>query len=176
MSSNRLRVLHIGMENALNPGGGLGVHMDYLTRELVADVDVTLMCVGDTEEGMSESRGRRVLQIVNQNDLWLGSQQSPYTDLITLDQFLLNAVQTFRDECFDVIHLHDSHLWRVARTLAEMWDARIVYTVHLSHTLVHEFMATDSWAYAATNEMSAAYESDAVITVSKAYQIGRAHV
>lgn len=158
------------MEDALSPSGGLGVHMDELTRKLAKDVDITLFCVGDGEEGFSESRNRRVMRIVNQNDFWMGSPTSAYVDLVTLDQFLLNAVQAFSNERFDVIHLHDSHLWRVARTLAELWDAKIVYTVHLAHTLVHDFIATDSWAYAATNEMSAAYESDAVISVSNAYR------
>ncbi len=179
------------LEDPVRPTGGLGVHVRHLAGQLCRHVELTVVGIDVlAEEGgcfLVDADGReravdppawtsalgswRLLRVLNRNDLTLsGSAGSGYHDLVILDQFLFSVLERLGRERFDLIHIHDSPLWRVGRSLAALWQSRLVMTCHLSCGAVHPYTPGGHWAYMVQTELSAFSKADAVITVSEAYR------
>lgn len=178
-------------EDPLRPDGGLGVHVRDITEALCEfDIESTVLSVDrrDRQGGFWISNGNarelpleqwvaspehvRILKIMNLNEFTV--RHGFCARIITDDLFVRNALALFDADSFDVIHCHDSTLWRVARVLAEAWRLPTVLTCHLSFFAIHPPPADPDhrpfWQWDADLEAQAIRGADALIVNSESYR------
>jgi len=183
-----IKALMILNENPLEPSGGLGVHVKFLSDELrKKNVELTVLCVDyTTQEGgfyivgdevkeverkdwKYEKNSYRLLKIFNTNDFCMAA--GFINKVITDDLFIETALEILGNERFDVIHLHDSNLWRVAKNLRALFKAPIVMTCHLSFLLAHpKDPKNPYYLHDAQLEGMAMHGCNRLITVSDNYK------
>ncbi|MCX5637103.1 MAG: glycosyltransferase family 4 protein, partial [Planctomycetota bacterium] len=189
LSHERIKILMILNEDPFNPSGGLGVHVRHLCNELrkYDALDLTVLCVDyatqkgglfivaedvesvDSDNWICRGNSFRVLKVFNTNDLV--TRFGFITKMTTDDIFLENALSLLGGERFDVIHLHDANLWKVAKNLKVLWKAKIVLTCHLSFYLSHPAMPDNPfYIYDAQMEGTAFHKCSRLITVSDSYR------
>lgn len=189
--SSRLKVLMIMMGSPYDAQGGLGVHTRHLCNELRKHEDIELTfisadyitqqggmyLIGDEEKKESVSlddwkytpNKYRLLEVFNTNDLF--TQNGFIQKMITNDIFIENVLSLLGSEKFDLIHLHDSNLWKVAKNLRALYKCPILLSCHLNLLLSHERIPEDPhYMYDIQQEGTAIHESRKLICVSEYYK------
>jgi len=169
--------------------GGLGVHTHYLCDELknFKDIELTLISADYyTQEGglflMGDNKRRvelkdwkrtpyhyRLLEVYNTNEhsTKIGFLQKMITD----DIFLENVLTFLGEEKFDLIHLHDTNLWRVVRHLRALYKCPVLLSSHLNLFLSHErFPENPFYLCGIQQEGSALHGCTKLLTVSEYYK------
>ena len=169
--------------------GGLGVHTYYLCNELrkFKDVELTLVSADyHTQEGglylMGNEKKRvepedwkrtpyhyRLLEVYNTNEhsTKIGFLQKMITD----DIFLENVLSFLGHEKFDLIHLHDTNLWRVVKHLRALYKCPVLLSCHLNLFLSHErFPENPFYLCGIQQEGSALHACNKLLTVSEYYK------
>ena len=182
------RVLMLVKEDPLKPTGGMGVHVRDLCNELCDDLEITVLCrdtksqigghfavsrdgIEEVDSNWRPTKGKwRALKVFNTNDL-LFSGGTTYSDLVTYDVYMRNAAKFLANDDFDLIHIHDSHLWRVAQCISLLNDdIPVTMTSHLCFYFSHNTAPqSDGWMYVAQNETTALTQSAHLSTVSQSY-------
>lgn len=190
-----MKILMLAQEDPMHPGGGLGVHLHHLATELsVLGVEVTVVATDlRTQQGglwickdgkyilshkddWATSAGNwRLLNVFNANDLSLQESNAAFTNLITLENYNKSILHFLKDDEFDLIHVHDSSVWRSASLFSDYFDAKVIYSCHLlsSRLLQEENLYADhldSVKYIVQTELSGLHQSHGVIAVSEAYK------
>jgi glycosyltransferase involved in cell wall biosynthesis len=169
-----IKVLHLIYEDIENPTGGLGVHCRGISKALGKMNCYSFLCI------ISQSLDRgRVVPYAENVDLyriahiggWFTHHSMDFQRCLEYD-YLVNMLSCLSgmDTKFDLIHVHDSHLWRPAVALQHWLKIPIVMTSHLSpllHGLQYSNHAIDS--YKCQTEGEALCESSMVLAVSKDY-------
>ena len=168
-----MKIFALCFEDLLGPSGGMGVHCRDLYQELGAlGHEITALSVGNSEPLHGECRpypGVRMLKIY-QSSAW-SSDHALHWHFLFEQAFLANALERYAYEKFDLIHLHDSHLWSVAAALQGMWRIPIVMTSHLSPFLHGQrFWGGALSEYKTVLEGTALCQVQKVIAVSRSYQ------
>jgi glycosyltransferase involved in cell wall biosynthesis len=187
MSTNKILMIING--SPFDNNGGLGVHTRYLCDELkdFEDIELTLLSadyytqegglylMGDEkkrvkpEDWKHEQGNYRLLEVYNTNQLLtrIGFLQKMITD----DIFLENALAFLGHEKFDLIHLHDTNLWGVARHLRALYRCPVLLSCHLNLFLSHDRFPEDPfYVYDIQQEGSALYAANKILTVSEYYK------
>lgn len=182
------KILMVLNENSLNPTGGLGVHVRDNSNEMsrlgadiiVMGVDYAFQQGGfyfvrnkevekvDFCEWIYKKGWYRVFNIFNNNDI--NTRYGFITKTITEDLFIENMVLYLKMFGFNIIHLHDSCLWRVAKNFALYFCSCLITTCHLSFTLCHNARPESPYyMFDRQIESSAFHKSNKVISVSSSY-------
>lgn len=189
MSIDKIKILMLLNEDPFNPSGGLGVHVRHLCDQLrkFESIELTVLCVDYTtqqgglfiaaddvhrvslDDWVFRNNSFRVLKVFNTNELI--TRKGFITKMTTDDIFLENALSLLGQEQFDIIHMHDAHLWKVAKNLSALWKAKIVLTCHLSFFLSHPRIPDDPYyLYDAQIEGTAFHKCSRLLTVSENYR------
>jgi 1,4-alpha-glucan branching enzyme len=167
-----MRVLVLCFEDVYHPTGGMGVHVRDLYRAMAA-MGHEIVIISIASEPPAYGRftlcpGVEVLKIEQRL-----TYQSPIAILqhfLFEQNFLLNVLEHYGREKFDLIHIHDSHMWSCAEALRLLWKIPVVLTCHLS-PLMHEirYQADTLAEYKNQIEGTALCNADARISVSQYY-------
>lgn len=200
MSGDRPRILHLVYEDSGGPTGGMGLHVQHLTRLTKEYADVAVVQIDqhthagafwrvddggwyeypyrcdergfpETPEGwVSEVNTFRVLSCFPTNDIDVGYDEK-LQRFVAHQLFERNTLRHLSDFRADIIHLHDAHLWRVAEALRALWRCKTAITVHLSILLSNPCLSQyPENLYSFGTELSAYSKADACICVSKCYR------
>ena len=167
-----MRVLALVFEDVFHTGGGMGVHARDLYREVGRlghqVVIVSLASVPPAYGTFPLSPNVEVLKI--EQKLTFVSDIALLQQFLFEQNFLMNALEHYGREQFDIIHIHDSHLWSCAEALRLLWKIPVVMTCHLS-PLLHEmrFSREALATYKNQVEGTALCNADALISVSQYY-------
>jgi glycosyltransferase involved in cell wall biosynthesis len=180
-----MKVLMLCNEDISRPSGGLGVHVREICRKLGADITVLCVDYMKQEGGLFLSDGInvrevkqedwfpkkgefRILKVFNTNEVLT---KMPFlTKFISEDLFIETALRYIGKEEFDIVHMHDAHLYKVAKNLTALFKAKLVITCHLSFLLSHNVNAESPfYLYEVQIEGSAFRYCDKLITVSNWY-------
>ena len=113
-------------------------------------------------------RGYHVLNCMNTNIMQ--KPKGPYHLLVLNDMFVENLLFHFKNHTFDVVHLHDSLLWPIAKYAAILFKCPIITSCHLSHALVHkDYPMFDQKTFEVTQEAHAYLMSHGITTCSQSY-------
>jgi len=168
-----MRVLSLCFEDVTHPTGGMGVHCRDLYRALGArGHEITIICIASEPPPTGEfriSENVRVLKISRTHSF--RSDVPLLWHFLMEHDFTVNVLDNYGREKFDLIHIHDSHLWAVAEALQALWRIPIVLTSHLC-PLLHEMRYSIDLLAQYKNQLegSALIGADEVITVSWYYQ------
>ena len=190
-----MKLLMIAHEDCIHPGGGLGVHLHYLATELSkSGIDVTVvstdirtqqgglwLCIDGQyhkvhqDEWVTNTGQWRLLNVYNSNDMVLRKANAAYTNLITLENYNKSILHFLKKDSFDLIHVHDSAVWRSANMFSDYFGAKVIYTAHLlsSRLLFEDNLLPDNLAstqYMMQTELSGLHQSDGIIAVSESYK------
>lgn len=135
-----MRILNIIFESVLSPLGGLGVFVRDSMIEVGKSNDVTVLGYDPLtiEYANLNFNGYRVINCKNTNIHQ--SPRGPFHLLTLNDMMTENLIYHFKNEKFDIIHLHDTLLWSIAKYAAILTGGKIVTHIHLSNALVHKNM------------------------------------
>jgi len=165
-----MKILHLLFESILGPMGGLGVFVDEITKIQALKSDVTILghnplCLEYEEKVLD---GRRVINA--QNTSIEIRPDGPYHIMAINDMMTENLLYHLKNESFDLVHMHDTVLWPIARYSAILFDCPIITSCHLSHALIHkQFAYSRQKRFEVTQEAHAYIKSDQVLTCSKFY-------
>lgn len=167
-----MKILNIAFESMLSPQGGLGVHVRDCSTELARlghDITVLGYDALTMEFCDVEFNGYRVINCKN-TSIHANPKDGYY--LLTLNDMLTeNLLYHLKNEKFDIIALHDTVLWPIAKYAAIMFKAPIVTFAHLSHALCHrDYYYTEQKQFEVEQEWHAYMQSHSVCTCSKAYE------
>ena len=165
-----MKILNILFESVLEPQGGLGVFVRDSMAELAKKHDVTVLGYDpmtlDHYKGMY--KGFKLINCQNTN---IHQKPKGAFHLLTLnDMFVENLLYHLKDQSFDVVHLHDSLLWPIAKYAAILFKAPIITHAHLSHALVHRgYPFYPQKKFEVTQEAHSYLMSHGILTCSKFY-------
>ena len=168
-----MNIISLCFEDVYHPTGGMGVHCRDLALALGKLGHTTTIITIASEPpayGIFKlSDNVEVLKI--ENKLTYKSDVSLLFHFLMEQNFLMNVLDQYGRNKFDIIHCHDSHLWTVAESLRCLWKIPIVYTSHLSPLLHNMRFATDTLAmYKNQLEGTAFCNADVIITISEYYR------
>lgn len=170
MFTSKLKILNILFENIEDPQGGLGVFVRDCFTEIAKDHRVTMLSYDPMTLKFSDKnyRGCRVLNCRSTNIHQ--KPKGPYHLLTLNDMMVENLLYHLKNEHFDIIHLHDTLLWPIAKYAAILFKAPIITHAHLSHALVHRgYGMHPQMTYEVTQEAHAYMMAHGVMTCSKYY-------
>ena len=165
-----MKILNIMFESILDPQGGLGVFVRDTMAELAKSHQVSILGYDPLTIDHCDKmfNGCRVVNCRNTNIQQ--KPRGPFHLLALNDMMTENLLYNFKGDAFDIIHLHDSLLWPIAKYASIMFRAPIVTHCHLSHALVHrDYPFTDQKKWEVTQEAHAYMMSRACFTCSKSY-------
>lgn len=168
-----MRIFALCFEDVFFPSGGMGVHCRDLYTELGKlgheIVILTISAHSPTYGKQQLAENVEVFKIHNGSTY---DTNEPFALQFIMEQnFTLNALEFYGREKFDLIHAHDSHLWKTAEALQALWKIPIILTSHLSPMLHEVRFATDRLAeYKTQLEGTALCNADRVIAVSEYYK------
>jgi len=166
-----MRILVLAFEDIYNPSGGLGVHCRDLYKAM-GELGHEIVIVGLSEDGYGISNPFKNVEFLKIYDTNTFNDSDPVVlQLLYENNFLINILEFYGKQTFDVIHCHDAHLWKVADNLRALWKIPIVITLHLAN-MMHNFKYNISkfTTYKAQIEGTALSQADAIITVSEYYR------
>lgn len=183
-----MKILSILNENVLKPNGGLGVHVRDMSKELCKDVDLIVVgidcglqsggffLVNDKEvkqvdlKDWKHTQGYfRLLNVFNTNEI---VTRYGFINKLTHDDMFTENILTFLGkDSFDIVHLQDSTLWKVAKNCTALYQCKLIITCHLSFYLAHPKQPDNPYyIYDAQLEGNAFHKSNKVLTVSDSYK------
>ena len=167
----------------------MGVHVYELADQLrkMDDVELTVLgvdymtqqgcffLVGDSSERMElrdwvpTKNHWRFLQCFNTNNVY--ARHGFITKILGEDVFMDNVISLReKNEEFDIIHLHDCHLWRVAKVASQLFKCPIAITNHLNFFMSNKrYPSNPFYLYNVHVEAVALQRACALIAVSKSY-------
>jgi glycosyltransferase involved in cell wall biosynthesis len=151
--------------------GGLGVFVRDCMAEMAKNHEVTIIGYDPMtlEPFKGTVNGCTVINCRSTNTQYEPS--GAYHTLSLLDMMIENLLYHLRGKEFDIVHLHDTLLWPIAKYASILFKAPIVTHAHLSHALVHSgYPFTPQKIYEVTQEAHAYLMPSAVITCSKSYR------
>ena len=172
-----MNILHLVYEDILAPTGGLGVHCYGLSKAIGESGHYNLMLTISQDWNRGEiihhSKNVDIVKIKHLSPQRISSAME-FQHILEYD-YLVNAFQIILKNkiSFDVIHLHDSHLWVVATALRSCFNIPIVMTTHLS-PLLHglQFLDTEIDDYKCVLEGNALCGADHILSISQDYKHG----
>lgn len=184
-----MRILALGRENTAIPTGGLGVHCQELYSQMSLRGHEIMYCgfgnydseLGTYEVGKNYSRKVPIKKLRPKRGEFAVCAFSLETDfvcdnlmvaqLITNEIMIKCIVGLFKNVKFDVIHIHDFHIYRAAKVLQQLYKVPVVMTLHLSQVIWHlPYIAGDQARHFAQQELVSIQGSDKLITVSNYYK------
>lgn len=182
---NKTKILMILFEDVLTPLGGMGVHVYAISQILKLEFDITILSISavdkqglyvvdnnshkqaEMKDWIYNGSNFRILYAMNyQNTL---SNDAEVQEVTKYDVFMDNAMILLRDHKFDLIHLHDADLWKIARNIKTLLGIPLILTVHLS-TILSFNLDSPYYRWAIQKEGEAICEADHIITVSNNYK------
>lgn len=186
-STTKPKILQLLHEDLLSPTGGMGIHVAAICRELAPRCDITVLGLDnrylkgglyrvypdhaeqvELADWKHDGRCFRLLNLWNQNEHLM--VDGIFSDIICVENYILNYLQFLKDESFDLVHMHDTYLEPVARTIQVCCQIPMVVTAQLSYLGVHGFGEDDKSVFWIEREMGAYHRADHVIVVSEAYR------
>lgn len=187
-----MRVLHISFGNIYDPVGGLNVHLRNLCEELKEfdDLKITVVNVDYQNQGgglflkgehlqevefknwVHKPKHYRVLSCRNYESHNL---KDGFIQLMTtIDLMHENILECLGHEEFDLIHIHDTHLWKVGKNLKALFKCPILLSVHLnilaSHPEQKSGLDDPRCRYRIETELYGTIKADHIHTVSEEYR------
>lgn len=165
-----MKILNILFESVRCPQGGMGVFVRDSMSEVAKKHEVTILGFDpiDFKFFNGEYNGCHVIDCRGTNIQI--KPRGPFHFLALNDMLTENLLYHLSGEKFDVIHLHDTLCWPIAKYAAIMSRAPIVTHCHLSHALCHIGYPMDQQRiYEVTQEAHAYMMSHGILTCSKHY-------
>ena len=132
-----MKILHITFESVFHPQGGMGVFVREVAKEQAKKHKVSVIGFDPINLEYTDTIFQEY-RVVNCKSTSIFSDPTGFNYLIVLyDMLIENLLYHFKKDSFDIIHLHDTLLWQVAKYASILFDAPIVTHCHLSHALVH---------------------------------------
>ena len=166
-----MKILHITFESVFHPQGGMGVFVREVAKEQAKKHKVSVIGFDPINLEYTDTIFQEY-RVVNCKSTSIFSDPTGFNYLIVLyDMLIENLLYHFKKDSFDIIHLHDTLLWQVAKYASILFDAPIVTHCHLSHALVHSGATFSSQRkYEVTQEYHAYLKSHKILTCSEAYK------
>ena len=167
-----MRILALVFEDVFHPTGGMGVHARDLYREIGRlGHEVRIVTIASEPPAYGIHQLCENVEVLKVEQKLTYQTNTPLLMHFLFEQnFLMNTLEHYGQQHFDIIHVHDSHMWSVAEALRLLWKIPVVLTCHLS-PLLHEMRyATDLLAeYKNQVEGTALCNADVRISVSRYY-------